>query len=152
MESFRGAVSNETCFSLYLRKRKLFIQLFWLLRFTVVARKNTFFVEFLLPWKKQPEKNSEKQNKTKQNKAKSNFSLKISFFVNVSCKETNLKYTLKVIYSSICNILLLPPFRRYDQLKWERQMTVIFGRKFSFSAGNVLKPVQQYRLAKTRII
>ena len=68
MESFREAASNETCYSLYLRKRKLFIQLFWLLGFTVVVKKNTFSVEFLLPWKKQPEKNSEKKTKNKQKK------------------------------------------------------------------------------------
>ena len=49
MESFREAASNETCFSLDLRKGKLFIQLFWLLGFTVDAKKNTFSVEFLLP-------------------------------------------------------------------------------------------------------
>ena len=49
MESFREAARNEPCFSLYLRKEKLFIQLFWLLSFTVVAKKNTFSVELLLP-------------------------------------------------------------------------------------------------------
>ena len=52
MESFGEATSKETCFSLYLEKGKLFIQLFWLLSFTIVAKKNTFSVEFLLPWKK----------------------------------------------------------------------------------------------------
>ena len=49
MESFQEAASSETCFSLYLRKEKLFMQLFWLLSFTEVAKKNTFSVEFLLP-------------------------------------------------------------------------------------------------------
>ena len=52
MESFGEAASKETCFSLYLEKGKLFIQLFWLLSFTMVAKKNTFSLEFLLPWKK----------------------------------------------------------------------------------------------------
>ena len=37
-ESFREAASKETCFSLYLREGKFFIQLYWLLRFTVVAK------------------------------------------------------------------------------------------------------------------
>ena len=66
MESFRQAVSNETCFSLYLREGKLFIQLFWLLGSTVVAKKNTCSVEFLIPWKKQPKKNSERNKQTKK--------------------------------------------------------------------------------------
>ena len=88
MESIREAASDETGFSLYLRKGKLFIQLFWLLGFTVVAKKNTFSVEFLLPWKKQPEKNSEKKQTRKNN-----FSFKICYFVNISCKESNLQYT-----------------------------------------------------------
>ena len=51
MELFSEAASKETCF-FYLRKGKLFIQLFWLLSFSVAAKKNTFSVEFLLPWKK----------------------------------------------------------------------------------------------------
>ena len=59
-----SSASNETCFSLYLWKGKFFIQLFWLLGFTVVAKKNTFSAEFSLPWKKQPEKNSKKKKKT----------------------------------------------------------------------------------------
>ena len=41
MESFGEATSKETCFSLYLEKGKLFIQLFWPLRFTMVAKKTT---------------------------------------------------------------------------------------------------------------
>ena len=50
MESFHEVTTNETYFSLYLRKGKRLIQLFWLLRFTVVAREeNTFSVKFLLP-------------------------------------------------------------------------------------------------------
>ena len=49
MESVREAASKETCFSLYLRKRKICVQLFWLLGFTVVVEKKTFSVEFLLP-------------------------------------------------------------------------------------------------------
>ena len=40
MESFGEASSKKTCFSLYLEKRKLFIQLFWPLGFTMVAKKN----------------------------------------------------------------------------------------------------------------
>ena len=56
MESFGEATSKETCFSLYLEKGKLFIQLFWLLSFTMVAKNNTFSVEFLLPWKENLEK------------------------------------------------------------------------------------------------
>ena len=42
MESFGEATSKETCFSLYLEKGKLFIQLFWPLGFTMVAKKNYF--------------------------------------------------------------------------------------------------------------
>ena len=42
MESFGEAASKETCFSLYLEKGKLFIQLFWPLGFTMVAKKNYF--------------------------------------------------------------------------------------------------------------
>ena len=42
------------------------MQLFWLLGFTVVAKKKTFSVEFLLPWKKTQEKNSEKNKQKKQ--------------------------------------------------------------------------------------
>ena len=49
MESFHEVTTNETLFSLYLRKGKLLIQLFWQLSFTVVAKENTFSVEFLLP-------------------------------------------------------------------------------------------------------
>ena len=60
MESFHEAASNETFFCLYLWKGKLFTQLFWLLRFIMEAKNNTFSVEFLLPWKKNPEKNSNK--------------------------------------------------------------------------------------------
>ena len=41
MESVGEATSKETCFSLYLEKGKLFIQLFWPLRFTMVAKKTT---------------------------------------------------------------------------------------------------------------
>ena len=124
MESFREAASKETCFSLCLRKGKPFIQLFWLLGFTVVAEKNIFFVE--LPSKNPPEKNSEKN----PNK-KSNF-LKMCYFVYVSCKESNLQYTQKLTCNSICNILLLLWFLRYDQLKWERQITLIWKKVFVF--------------------
>ena len=42
MESFGEATSKETCFSLYLEKGKLFIQLFWPLGFTMVAKTNYF--------------------------------------------------------------------------------------------------------------
>ena len=42
MESFGEATSKETCFSLYLEKGKLFIQLFWPLSFTMVTKKNYF--------------------------------------------------------------------------------------------------------------
>ena len=42
MESFRKAARKETCFSLYLQKGKLFIQLFWLSNFTIVAIKGLF--------------------------------------------------------------------------------------------------------------
>ena len=52
MESVGEATSKETCFSLYLEKGKLFLQLFWPLRFTMVAKKKLLSVEFLLPWKK----------------------------------------------------------------------------------------------------
>ena len=58
METFYRATSEETCFSLYLEKERHFIQLFWLLSFTVVVKKNAFSVEFLLPWKKNLEKNN----------------------------------------------------------------------------------------------
>ena len=57
MESFHEATSKETCFSLYLEKGKFFIQLFWPLSFTIVAKKNTVSVEFLLPLKENPGKN-----------------------------------------------------------------------------------------------
>ena len=42
MESFGEATSKETCFSLYLEKGKLFIQLFLPLGFTMMAEKNYF--------------------------------------------------------------------------------------------------------------
>ena len=46
MESFGEATGKETCFSLYLEKGKLFIQLFWPLGFTMVAKKNYFPLNF----------------------------------------------------------------------------------------------------------
>ena len=52
MGSFGETTSKETCFSLYVEKGKLFLQLFWTLRFTMVAKKNILSEEFLLPWKK----------------------------------------------------------------------------------------------------
>ena len=55
-ESFCEATSKGTCFFLYLEKGKLFMQLLWLLSFTMVAKMNTFSVEFLLPWKIPPKK------------------------------------------------------------------------------------------------
>ena len=51
METFYEATSKKTCFSLYLKKRKLFIQLFWLLSF-MVAKNNTFSVDFCYHEKK----------------------------------------------------------------------------------------------------
>ena len=63
MESFHEAARNDTGFSLYLRKGKLFIELFGLLIFTVVAKKNTFSEEFLLSWKKKPGKKLWKKTK-----------------------------------------------------------------------------------------
>ena len=42
MESFGEESGKETCFSLYLEKGKIFIQLFWSFYFTMVARKNYF--------------------------------------------------------------------------------------------------------------
>ena len=42
IESFGEASSKKTCFSLYLEKGKLFIQLFWPLGFTMVAKTNYF--------------------------------------------------------------------------------------------------------------
>ena len=42
MESFGEASSKKTCFSLYMEKGKLFIQLFWPLGFTMLAKKNYF--------------------------------------------------------------------------------------------------------------
>ena len=55
-ESFCKATSKEVCFLLYLEKGKLFIKFFWPLSCTTVAKKNTFSVEFLLPWKKNLER------------------------------------------------------------------------------------------------
>ena len=52
MGSFGETTSKEACFSLYVEKGKLFLQLFWTLRFTMVAKKNILSEEFLLPWKK----------------------------------------------------------------------------------------------------
>ena len=49
MESFGEESGKETCFSLYLEKGKLFIQLFWPLDLTMVAKKALLSVEFLLP-------------------------------------------------------------------------------------------------------
>ena len=49
MESLREAASKETCFSLYMEKGKPFIQLFWPLSFTMVAKKELRSVDFLLP-------------------------------------------------------------------------------------------------------
>ena len=46
MESFGEESSKETCFSLYLGKGKLSIQLFWPLDFTMVAKKNYFPYNF----------------------------------------------------------------------------------------------------------
>ena len=43
MESFSEVAGKETCVYLYLRKGKLFLQLFCLLRFTVVAKKEPLF-------------------------------------------------------------------------------------------------------------
>ena len=62
MESFSEAASKGTCFSLYLERWKLFIQLFWPLSFTMVVKKNTFSVEFRLPWKKNLEKSDVVKN------------------------------------------------------------------------------------------
>ena len=59
MKSFRKAASKDI--SLYLEKGKLLI-LFWLLSFTMVAKKNTFSEEFSLPRKNPPEKNPNKKN------------------------------------------------------------------------------------------
>ena len=42
MESFGEASSKKTCFFLYMEKGKLFIQLFWPLGFTMLAKKNYF--------------------------------------------------------------------------------------------------------------
>ena len=42
MESFGYATNKETCFSLYLEKGKLFVQLFWPLGFTMVEKRTTF--------------------------------------------------------------------------------------------------------------
>ena len=64
------------------------MQLFWLLGF-VVAKKYTFSVELQLSWKKNPWKKLWK----KPNKKNNNFSLKMCYFANVSCKESNLQYT-----------------------------------------------------------
>ena len=112
---------------------------------------NYFGYQVLLWWEKRTpflqnfcyhEKNNRKRT-LKKEPNKKNFSLKMCYFVNISCKESNLQYTSKLICSSICNILLLLPFLRQDQLKWDPEMTVIFRRKFSFSAGNVLQSVRQ---------
>ena len=46
MESFGKASSKETCFSLCLKKGKIFIQLFWSLGFTMVSKKNYFPLNF----------------------------------------------------------------------------------------------------------
>ena len=56
MESFGEATSKETCFSLYLEKGKLFIQLFWPLGFTMVAKKNYFPENFCYHEQKPGEK------------------------------------------------------------------------------------------------
>ena len=42
MESFGEATSKEICFFLCLEKGKIFIQLFWPLGFTMIAKKNYF--------------------------------------------------------------------------------------------------------------
>ena len=67
-ESFREAASKETCLSLYLRKGKFFIQLYWLLRFTVVAKFCRISVTI----------------KLNSNQQKNKFSLKMCFFVDCS--------------------------------------------------------------------
>ena len=46
MESFGEESSKKTCFSLYLEKGKLSIQLFWPLDFTMVVKKNYFQQNF----------------------------------------------------------------------------------------------------------
>ena len=66
MQFFREAASKETCFSLYLEKGKSFIQLLWLLGFTIVAKKTPFLKNFCYH-EKNPVNNSEKKlNKKKQ--------------------------------------------------------------------------------------
>ena len=116
MELFSEAASKETCF-FYLRKGKLFIQLFWLLSFSVAAKKNTFSVEFLLPWKKYPEKKTEKKAKQKTTSWKC--AILLAFLVK---KVTG--NILKNQYALVL-VILVQSFLKYDLLKWERQMNFI---------------------------
>ena len=102
MKSFRKAASKDI--SLYLEKGKLFI-LFWLLSFTMVAKKNTFSEEFLLP-----EKILRKKTQTKKITCFKNVPL-----LNVSCKESNFQYFKKLICSSYWNLLPLFSFLKYDR-------------------------------------
>ena len=85
---------------------------------------------FLLLSRKKKTENPEKNTAEKKPKQKNNFSLKMCYFVNVSFKESNLQCTSKLICCSICNILLLLSLLKYDQLKWERQMTLIWKKIF----------------------
>ena len=123
MELFSEAASKETCF-FYLRKGKLFIQLFWLLRFSVVAKKNTFSVEFLLPWKKYPEKKLKKKAKQKTTSWKCAILLAL-LVKKVTCNILKNQYALVLV-------ILVQSFLKYDQLKWERQMNFIWKEVFVF--------------------
>ena len=91
METFYEAISKETYFSLYLEKGQLFIQLFWPLSFTMVAKKNTYSVEFRLPWKK---KNLEKSNVVKhdlrvESLKSTNWNSKVRFQIQKSRVQIN---------------------------------------------------------------
>ena len=97
MESFRKAAGKETCFSFYMEKGKLSKQLFWLLSFTMVAKRNTFSVELLLPWKKTSEKSSNKKNPASP--------WKCAILLTFLAKKSNLQYTLRC-YTSLLHFAI----------------------------------------------
>ena len=66
MERLRQTASKKTCFSLHLEEGKLCIQIFWLLIFTTVARKNSFFSRISVTMKKNTRKNYPEKDRNKE--------------------------------------------------------------------------------------
>ena len=132
--------------SLVSAKRKTFYTIILAIKFYCGGKQEYLSCRISFTMKK---KNTGKKLWKKPNIKKNNFFLKMCYFVNVSWKEISLQFTLKLICSTTCSIMLCCHF--WDMISWSGNgKWPLFGRNCLFSTGNVFGITVQWKLVLYR--